>query len=125
MEFLRMLLQVVVALSILNVWLIRANRATPYRGGNATTLAEEFSVYGLSRPVMLGVGALKVSLSLLLLIGVWYRPVVPAAAALMGAIMAVAVLLHFKVGDPLVRSMPASCMLILCVAVFMLAQATQ
>ena len=41
------LLQIIVGLGLLNVWLIRAGSATDYRGGEATTLKEEFQAYGL------------------------------------------------------------------------------
>ena len=38
---------VFVGLTIINVWLFRAERSTSYRGGNATNLMDEFEVYGL------------------------------------------------------------------------------
>ena len=47
------ILQVVIALGLLNVWLIRANRSTGYRGGAAKNIKEEFAVYGLSEYFLL------------------------------------------------------------------------
>jgi hypothetical protein len=41
------ILSVFVGLTIINVWLFRASRSTSFRGGNATNLLEEFTVYGL------------------------------------------------------------------------------
>ncbi len=47
METIGLLAQVVVALGILNVWIIRFNRSTQYRGGGAQNMREEFQAYGL------------------------------------------------------------------------------
>lgn len=106
-------LQVIIALGLLNVWLIRARWATPYRGGNATTMEEEFRVYGLSRPVMLAVGALKVSMAILLLAGLWYPLLARIAATVIVLLMVGAVLMHLKVGDSLRKTMPATAVLVM------------
>ena len=42
-------LKVIVSFSILNVWLVQPKKPTKWRGGNATTIVEEFEVYGLSK----------------------------------------------------------------------------
>ena len=47
MEYFRIALQLIVAVGILNVWLLRSGRATPFRGGDARSLREEFAAYGL------------------------------------------------------------------------------
>jgi len=39
--------QLVIALGIFNVWLLRSGKATAWRGGEARTMKEEFEVYGL------------------------------------------------------------------------------
>ena len=57
------------ALWILNVWFNRFNKDTGYRGGEATNMVEEFEEYGLSKNTMYVVGATKVSLASLMLIG--------------------------------------------------------
>ena len=56
------LLQIIVGLGLLNVWLIRAGSATDYRGGEATTLKEEFQAYGLPDGAFYLVGAMKIGL---------------------------------------------------------------
>ena len=83
MEIVPTVLQVIVALGLLNVWLLRAGKATRYRGGNATSIREEFTAYGLPVGVMYVVGGLKVMIAVALLVGIW-RPVLvtPAAAVL-------------------------------------------
>ena len=39
--------QVIAALGIFNVWIIRFGKATNWRGGDAKNLKDEFQVYGL------------------------------------------------------------------------------
>ena len=38
------ILSVGIAVTLLNVWLLRINKATPYRGGQAQNMKEEFEV---------------------------------------------------------------------------------
>ena len=40
-------LQLVVAVGLLNVWLVRPESATSFRGGRARSLKDEFAEYGL------------------------------------------------------------------------------
>lgn len=110
-------LQIIIALGLLNVWLVRAGRATPYRGGAAATMEEEFRAYGLSRTFMLAVGAVKVSMALLLLAGLWHPPLARLGAAVITPLMAAAVLMHLKVRDPLRKAMPAAAVLVMAAAV--------
>ena len=37
-----MILQLVIAIGLINVWLFRFNKATEYRGGDAKNMKEEF-----------------------------------------------------------------------------------
>ena len=124
METFCTLLQVVIALGIFNVWFLRLNKPTNYRGGNATSMEEEFRVYGLSRYTMVGVGTGKVILAFLLLVGLWSPTVVPAASAGMAFLMAVAVALHFKVHDPVIKSLPAAAMLLMSITVLVLSRSS-
>ncbi len=48
----RKLVQLFIASSIFNVWLLRYDDPTPYRGGSARNMREEFAAYGLSPTVM-------------------------------------------------------------------------
>lgn len=41
------IIQLVIALGILNVWLLRFGKTTAWRGGAAKNMKEEFAVYGL------------------------------------------------------------------------------
>ena len=48
MKILISILQVIVALSLLNVWLVRFHQSTAYRGGGSHSMPEEFAFYGFS-----------------------------------------------------------------------------
>jgi len=110
-------LQVIVALGLLNVWLVRRNRQTAYRGGAATNMVEEFAVYGLSPQFCYAIGTLKVSAALCLLFGLQYPALVLPAAALVAALMVGAVAMHAKVRDPISKALPASAMLLMSLAI--------
>lgn len=117
MEILLKILQILVALTILNVWLLRAGRATPYRGSNARNLREEFAAYGLPGWFMIVTGVLKVSLALALLVGIWIPDVAQWAAMGLGALMLGAFLMHWKVKDPIRKALPSLVLLLLCAAI--------
>jgi len=114
MEPLRYILQVVIALGILNVWIVRVTRPSPYRGGGATDMRREFAHYGLSLPVMVLVGFLKISCALALIWGIWFHELVEPAALALGVLMAGAVAMHCKVRDSLKRTAPAATVFLLC-----------
>ena len=74
------IVQMIVALSIYNVWLLRSRRATNWRGGEAKNMREEFAVYGLPGWFMGVVGFLKLTFATLLLAGVWVPALTKPAA---------------------------------------------
>lgn len=117
MSTLILVAQIVVALAILNVWLLRAQKATAWRGGDATNMREEFAVYGLPEWFMRVVGALKVTFAALLVAGIWVPALTKPAAVGLGLLMLGAVVMHFKVGDPPRKSLPAFTLLALCAAI--------
>lgn len=122
METLRIVLQVVIALGIANVWLVRPNRPTAYRGGGANSMKEEFAAYGLSEGAMRAIGAVKLLLAALLIVGIWVPVVVLPAAVIMAAMMLGAVAMHFKIKDAPIRALPALCMLCMSVAIALVAR---
>ena len=112
------LLQLIIAVVIMAVWLVRPKLETNYRAGNATNIFEEFEVYGLPNWSVYLVGGIKLSLAVLLIVGIWYSSVVQYAALGMGILMAGAIVCHLKTrGDPLSRATPASLMLLMCIIV--------
>lgn len=111
MSTLATIAQVVIALGIFNVWLIRRNRPTPYRPDGAGNMEEEFERYGFPDWVRIAVGSTKVLLAVLLLVGILFTPLAVGAATLMALLMLSAVAAHVRVGDPWVKAMPAALML--------------
>ena len=101
------LAQTAAALWILNVWFNRFNKDTGYRGGDAKNMKEEFEEYGLSENAMYAVGAAKVSLAGLLLVGHAAPRVVRPASVGLATFMLGAIGMHIKVGDPVKRYLPA------------------
>jgi len=104
-------LQAVIALGLLNVWLLRSSKATEFRGGDARSLREEFAAYGLPVWFFYLVGALKIGSAIALLVGLAVPAIVPWASALVVALMFGAAAMHAKVGDPIKRWLPALAML--------------
>ena len=114
------ILQVVVALGLLNVWLVRPQKSTAYRGGSAQSLKEEFAAYGLPDWTYYAVGALKVGSAIALIIGIWVPALIRPPAIIVAVLMVGALAMHAKVKDPLSKSVPALTMLLMVVAIFLL-----
>tara|TARA_Y100000385_G_scaffold265467_1_gene299767 strand:- start:66 stop:434 length:369 start_codon:yes stop_codon:yes gene_type:complete len=110
---LTILINLVIALILINVWTIRFNKATIYRGGNAISMKEEFTVYGLPDWFMYTVGALKIMLSILLIMGIWIPELNVYSYVSLSALMIGAIAMHIKVKDPIIKSVPAFFVLIL------------
>lgn len=114
------ILQVVVALGLLNVWLVRAQASTAYRGGSAQSLKEEFATYGLPEWTYYLVGALKIGAAILFVVGIWVPQVILPAAIVVAVLMIGALAMHAKVKDPLTKSLPALTVLLMVVAIALL-----
>ena len=112
MKYLKELLMLVVSLLVLNVWLLRLNQETIYRGGAALNIIEEFEVYGLSETMFYIIGALKVLSATGLLVGFVYKKAILPSASLMAVLMSGAILMHFTVNDEAIKFLPAGLMLI-------------
>jgi len=107
------LINIIIALGIFNVWIIRFNKKTDFRGGNALNLKEEFKVYGLPKWFMYLIGFLKLSFALILILGIWYKSISIYAIYGMTILMIGAILMHLKVNDPFKKYVPALSILIL------------
>lgn len=121
MDILRHVFQVIIAVGLLNVWLLRLGKKTPYRGGGAQSMREEFEVYGLPAFMMYLIGALKVIIALSMIAGIWLQPLVGPSAALLILLMLGAFSMHIKVKDPLAKATPSLLMLGMAIAVILLA----
>ena len=110
-------IKLITALGIFNVWMLRYNKATEFRGGRAKNLKEEFEIYGLKLWVMYIIGSIKISISILFIISCFSGDtnILDLAnfygSAIMSLIMIGAILMHLKVNDSFKKSMPAITML--------------
>ena len=95
---------VVVAASVYYVWIFRY-----------FNVVKEFNQFGLSDVTRNFVGAAKISLSSLLLVGIWYPELIAIPAVSMGLFMVGAQYFHFKVKNPFIKHLPSLILLILCV----------
>lgn len=90
MESLIAAAQIVIAVSVFFVWVVRL-----------PNVEREFREYGLSDVVRNAVGAAKMSAAALLLAGLWYPGLVLPAALVMAGFMLCAQYFHFRVRHPL------------------------
>ena len=120
MEYLIVVLKILIATAILNVWLLRSGRSSPYRGGNAQNLKQEFLAYGLPLWLMYLVGFLKVALAGLLIISIWYPQLTLPAALGLSILLLGAIVAHIRLKDPLKKSMPATALLLCTIVVLVI-----
>ena len=112
MKYLKYVLMAVVSLTVLNVWLLRFNKPTIYRGGQAKTMIEEFAAYGLSETFVYVIGGLKVLAALGLVVGFFYKKLIVPSSLVIAVLMVGAIFMHFKVQDAGIKFLPATLMLL-------------
>ena len=125
MKTLKVILSLILSSVVINVWIFRFNRATMYRGGDSSNMIEEFAIYGLSEAFVYIVGAFKILAALGILIGLFRKNLIIPSALLMALLLAVALFMHFKVGDDMIKVLPAFLMLILSLSLFQLQRIEQ
>lgn len=113
-------LQVIVALTILNVWLLRANKETPFRGASAKSLSEEFQEYGLSKRAFAVTSIVKPMLAVSMLVAIFFPVLTKPTTIALAFFMLGALYMHFRVRDKLTKYLPALSVLCGCVAIFLL-----
>tara|TARA_B100000780_G_scaffold179992_1_gene126183 strand:+ start:149 stop:493 length:345 start_codon:yes stop_codon:yes gene_type:complete len=102
MENIAILAQLIIAISILIVWVFRFDN-----------IVVEFKQYDLSDLIRSMVGASKIALATLLVVGIFYKEVVFISALLMAFMMVCAQIAHVKVKNPLSKYIPSFLLLIL------------
>ena len=102
MDILVTLAQLIIAASIVIVWVFRFDN-----------IVLEFKQYGLPDLVRNMVGATKIALATLLVAGIWYPGLVLVPALLMAALMVGAQLAHIKVRNPFIKYVPSFVLLLL------------
>jgi hypothetical protein len=88
--------QVVIAVSIVIVWVLRFNN-----------VVAEFKHFGLPDMIRNVVGATKISLATLLVVGIWHPALATIPALLMAGLMVCAQLAHFKVKNSWFKHLPS------------------
>lgn len=114
------LFQVVVGLSVMRVWTINFNKSTPWRGGGARNMKEEFTAYGLPMWMVYFVGILKVIFSIGLIAGLWIPELISFSASGIAIFMFFAILMHVKIKDPIKKSIPALTFMVLSLLIIFL-----
>jgi hypothetical protein len=109
-------LQVAIALGLINVWLLRYGHATRYRGAGAQNMREEFAAYSLPAWSVYVVGFLKLTIATIMVV-VTFAPDLMRllgilALGLLVVLMLGAVFMHIKVKDSLTKALPATAMLV-------------
>lgn len=95
--------QIIVAASVYYVWIFRY-----------FNVIKEFKQFGLSDLTRSFIGATKISLATLLIVGIWHPEFVTIPAILMGLLMVSAQFFHFKIKNPFIKHLPSLVLLILC-----------
>ena len=111
---------VLVSGTVFNVWLLNMDQTSPYRGADATSLQAEFLAYGLSENIFYLIGGIKLMAALALFFGLRFKRTVVPAAQIIAILMLGAITMHFKVADPLLKSLPAIGMLGMCLIIIRL-----
>ena len=114
------LFQVIIGLSVMRVWTINFNKSTPWRGGGARNMKEEFTAYGLPMWMVYFVGTLKVIFSIGLIAGLWIPELVSFSASGIAIFMFFAILMHVKIKDPIKKSIPALTFMVLSLLIIFL-----
>ena len=96
----------VLALSVAYVWIFRHDN-----------IVKEFRQFGLNDLTRNFVGASKIALATLLVVGIWYPSLVQIPSVLMGLFMISAQYFHFKIKNPLIKHLPSLILLILCAVI--------
>jgi len=106
-EYLTIALKIIVGISILNVWLLRKNKATKWRGGTAKNIFEEFQVYGFSKQFCYFIGFLKVSLAIVLLASIQFKTFTLLGSLGLSILLLGSIIMHIRTKDAWYKSFPA------------------
>ena len=102
MDMLSTLAQIIIALSIGYVWIIRFDN-----------IVIEFKQYGIPDLLRNFVGATKIVLSTLLVAGIWHPEMALIPALLMAGLMICAQIAHVRVKNKLIKYVPSFLLLLL------------
>ena len=98
--------QIIISFSIIIVWVFRHDN-----------IVLEFRQYGLSNLLRNIVGALKISLATILVIGIWYHELLFLSSLVMAFLMLCAQYFHFKAKNNWIKFLPSFSLFILCLII--------
>tara|TARA_B100000963_G_C22493816_1_gene610505 strand:+ start:621 stop:956 length:336 start_codon:yes stop_codon:yes gene_type:complete len=96
MQNLLILSQIIISFSIIVVWVFRYDN-----------IVLEFKQYGLSNLLRNIVGALKISLATILVMGIWYHEFLFLSSLMMAFLMLCAQFFHFKAKNNWIKFLPS------------------
>ena len=102
MENIALLSQIIVSISIIIVWIFRYDN-----------IVIEFKQYKLSDLLRNIVGAAKISLATMLILGIWHKELLIGSSLAMAFLMVCALLAHVKVKNPWPKYVPSFILLVL------------
>ena len=103
MENLSIFAQLIVSISVIIVWVFRRDN-----------ISIEFRQYGLSNLLQNIIGAVKISLATILILGIWHEELLAISSLFMAFLMICAQYFHFKVNNRWQKFIPSIALLILC-----------
>ena len=120
MDTFQIILKIIAALGLLNVWVLRISKKTPYRGKGAASMRREFEAYSLPVWFMWVIGTLKIGVAGALLVGIWIPALSQPTALVLILLMLGALGMHLKVRDPVMAAVPALAMFMMAVVIALL-----
>ena len=102
MENIALLSQIIVSISVIIVWIFRYDN-----------IVIEFKQYKLSDLLRNIVGAAKISLATMFILGIWYKDLLIGSSLAMAFLMVCAQLAHVKVKNPWPKYVPSFILLVL------------
>jgi hypothetical protein len=117
-DYIDLIIKTIILISILNVWLVKYDKPSRWRGGGADSLQQEFYKYGLSKTMFYIVGFIKIALAIILFVSAFFMSdlLEPIGAYGMAIMMLGAIIMHVRISDPISRNLPAFIFLILSLA---------
>lgn len=115
MNYITAFFQLFLGIAMYDVWLFRYRTPGIFRGGDSTTMEEEFRVYGLSDGFRNLVRVLKLTAGTLVLAGLFHPLPAFTGGFMLCFLMAGAVCMHIKVKDPLYKAIPSASFLLMSV----------
>jgi hypothetical protein len=103
MDSIILLSKLIVSVSVAFVWVFRFEN-----------IIQEFNEFGIPNLLRNLVGAVKIALSTLLVVSIWYPSLAFYPSLCMAFLMLCAQLAHFKVKNPWTKHVPSLILLLLC-----------